>query len=374
MGPEQTAVHKQSVMVVEDCEPDIDALVACLSDNYQVRVATDGDSALKKIREDVPDIVLLDILMPGMDGFEVCRQIKEDPGLKDVLIIFVTSLTEAVDETKGLEMGAVDYIAKPFNFAVIRAKIKTHLELTRARKELACQNRILKENIELREQVEQIYRHDLKNPIQAVLGIAQIMKHSETLEKTTRQNLAQEQINACFTMIDMLNRTMVLYKMEQNVCPVNVAQVDVMPVLERITMVFAKEMAQRQIQFKISVNGAPVDADCPCIILCDEMLFYIMINNLFSNALEASPDGGTVAIRISGPKQGNIQIDIENQGLIPEPIRDKFFDKFVTYGKSQGTGIGTYSAMLTAQLHGGSISFSLSEDTDTTTICVCLPQ
>ena len=74
MGPEQSAIHKQSVMVVEDCESDIDALVACLSGNYQVRVATDGDSALKYIREDVPDIVLLDILMPGMDGFEVDRK------------------------------------------------------------------------------------------------------------------------------------------------------------------------------------------------------------------------------------------------------------------------------------------------------------
>ncbi|WP_020589744.1 hybrid sensor histidine kinase/response regulator [Desulfobacter curvatus] len=374
MGQEQTAIHKQSVMVVDDCEPDIDALVACLSGNYQVRIATDGDSALKSIREDVPDIVLLDILMPGMDGFEVCRKIKEDPGLKDVLIIFVSSLTEAVDETKGLEMGAVDYITKPFNFAVIRAKVKTHLELALARKELAYQNRILKENIELREQMEQIYRHDLKNPIQAVLGVAQIMKHSETLEKTTRQNLAQEQINACFTMIDMLNRTMVLHKMEQNVCPVNVARVDVMPVFDRITMVFGRQMAKRQIRLSISINADPADTGRPYIISCDEMLFYIMINNLFSNALEASPDGGTIAIRMLGPKQNNINIEIENQGLIPEPIRDKFFDKFVTYGKPQGSGIGTYSAMLTAQLHGGSINFSLSEQAGTTTICVCLPQ
>lgn len=374
MEPEQTAVHTQSVMVVEDCEPDIDALVECLSGNYQVRVATDGAGALKSIREDAPDIVLLDILMPGMDGFEVCRQIKADPGLKDVLIIFVTSLTEAVDETRGLEMGAVDYITKPFNFAVIRAKIKTHLELALTKKRLSYQNQILKENIELREQMEQIYRHDLKNPIQAVLGIAQIMKHAEALEKTTRQNLAQDQINACFTMIDMLNRTMVLYKMEQNVCQLNVAQVDIMPIFDRITMVFDRQTAKRQIRLNISINGAPADTGRPCIILCDEMLFYIMINNLFSNALEASPDGGTVAVRILGPEQGNINIEIENQGLIPEPIRDRFFDKFVTYGKPQGTGIGTYSAMLTAKLHGGSITFSLSEQTGTTTISVCLPQ
>ncbi|WP_320042436.1 hybrid sensor histidine kinase/response regulator [uncultured Desulfobacter sp.] len=374
MEPGQTAIHKQSVMVVEDCEPDIDALVACLSGNYRVRVATDGAGALKCIREDVPDIVLLDILMPGMDGFEVCRQIKADPDLQDVLIIFVTSLTEAVDETKGLEMGAVDYITKPFNFAVIRAKVKTHLELALARKELAYQNRILKENIELREQVEQIYRHDLKTPIQVVLGAAQILMHSDPLHKPTWQNIVQEQMNACYTMVDILNRTMVLYKMEQDTCPVHMTKVDIMPVFDRISVAFDRRMAKRQIRLNISINEDPADAGRPFMILCDELLFYIMINNLFSNALEASPDGGIIAIRIIGPKQGNIKIEIENQGLIPEPIRDKFFDKFVTYGKAQGTGIGTYSAMLTARLHGGSINFSLSEQTGTTTISVCLPQ
>lgn len=374
MGSKRTAIHKQSVMVVEDCEPDIDALVACLSGNYEVRVATDGHSALESIREDAPDIVLLDILMPGMDGFEVCRQIKADPELQDVLIIFVTSLTDAVDEAKGLEMGAVDYITKPFNFDVIRAKIKTHLALSLARKKLSYQNRILKENIELREQVEHIHRHDLKTPIQVVLGAAQIMQRSETQDEAHRQKLLQEQINACFTMIDMLNRTMVLYKMEQNNCPVNVTPVDVMPVFDRISMAFAKKMAQKQVRLNISINGTPADAGSPCIISCDEMLFYIMINNLFSNALEASPDGGVVAIRILGPARGDIKIEIENQGLIPMPIRHNFFDKFVTYGKSQGTGIGTYSAKLTAQLHGGSIHFSLSKQTGTTTISVCLPQ
>jgi DNA-binding response OmpR family regulator len=375
MGSKQTAIHKQSVMVVDDCEPDIDALVACLSGNYRVRVAMDGDSALESIREDAPDIVLLDILMPGMDGFEVCRQIKADPGLQDVLIIFVTSLTDAVDETKGLEMGAVDYIIKPFNFAVIRAKIKTHLALAMAKKKLSYQNRILKENIELREQVEQIHRHDLKTPIQVVIGAAQIMQQqSEIMDKAKRQKLLQEQINACFTMIDMLNRTMVLYKMEQDNCPVNVTSVDVMPLFDRIAMAFDKKMAQKQIQLNISINGTPADAGTHCIISCDEMLFYIMVNNLFSNALEASPDGGIVAIRILGPARGDLKIEIENQGLIPKPIRHKFFDKFVTYGKSQGTGIGTYSAKLTAQLHGGSINFSLSKQAGTTTISVCLPQ
>ena len=374
MKPEKTAIHEQSIMVVEDCEPDIDALVACLSGNYHVRVATDGPSALRSIRQDVPDMVLLDILMPGMDGFEVCRQIREDAMLRDVPVLFVTALTEVVDETRGLELGAVDYITKPFNFAVIRAKVKTHLELAMARKELVYQNQILKENLELREQVEQICRHDLKTPIQVVLGAAQIIKHNSSLDRDAQENLVQEQINACFTMIDMLDRTMMLYKMEQDACPLNVTSVDIMPVFNRIFMAFSKRMAKRNIQSIISINNTRAPSFLSYAISCDEMLFYIMMTNLFKNALDASPDGGIIDIRIDDRGTDHIKIDITNQGLVPEQIRDRFFEKFVTYGKSRGTGIGTYSAMLTAKLHKGSINFRLSERDNTTLISVTLPK
>ncbi len=371
---EQGVVHEQAVMVVEDCEPDIDALVACLSGNYKIQVATDGESALSSMRQNVPDMVLLDILMPGMDGFEVCRQIKADPALQDVLVIFVTSLTEEVDETRGLEMGAVDYITKPFNFAVIRAKVKTHLELAMARKELAYQNQILKENIELREQMDQIYRHDLKTPIQTVLGAAQIMQTSRTLDENRQKWLVQEQINACFNMIDMLNRTMMLYKMEKDACPLNVTRVDVMPVFDRIFMAFSKRMSKRGIQAGVSMNGALVHSGQKYMISCDEMLFYIMMTNLFQNALDASPNNATIDIRIQDREREYIEIEMENQGLIPKSIRDRFFEKFVTHGKANGTGIGTYSAMLTAKLHGGSIDFFLSELNNTTRIRVSLPK
>ena len=363
----------QTIMVVEDCEADIDALVACLGQAYRVRVATDGPGALEDIKANAPDIVLLDILMPGMDGFEVCRRIKQDPEIRDIQVIFVTALTETVDETRGLEMGAIDYITKPFNFAVIRAKVKTHLDLARARRELTHQNRILKENIRLQEQVEQIYRHDLKTPIQAILGAAQLMKASKGMGREKQERLFQEQINACYTMMDMINRTMLLYKMEKKACPLDIRSVDIMPLIRRITLGLSSRLNHKEVLVNLSLDGAPDPGEDQFFLDCDEMLFYVMMSNLLINALDASPRGSAIDIRLQA-QADRIKIEIENQGIVPEPIRDRFFDKFVTHGKSGGTGLGTYSARLTAELHGGSIGFEVNDHDQKTHVFIYLPR
>ena len=366
----------QTVMVVEDCESDIDALVACLGQDYRVRVAMDGESALEDIRADLPDILLLDILMPGIDGFEVCRQLKQDPVTREVLIIFVTGLTETVDETRGLEMGAIDYITKPFNFAVIRAKVKTHLELARARKDLKRQNLLLKENLRLRELVEQIYRHDLKTPIQAILGSAQLMLSDPSITDRKCKKMLRTQVNACYTMMDMINRTMLLYKMERGTCPLYVKPVNIIPLFSRIFQDLSQIMQTKGIEAEIYLNGSPAGPEEQHIISCDEMLFYVMMSNLIKNAMEASPEGESIMVRVKddAPLNDRIGIEIENQGIVPELIRDRFFKKFVTHGKFGGTGLGTYSARLTAELHGGSINFSVSDQDNKTILSVQLPR
>lgn len=365
----------QTVMVVEDCEADIDALVACLGNDYRVRVATDGASALEDIGAELPDMILLDILMPGIDGFEVCRRIKEDPRTGETLVIFVTSLTETVDETRGLEMGAIDYITKPFNFAVIRAKVKTHLDLARARKELERQNHILKENMRLNELVEQIYRHDLKTPIQVILGAAQMMQVSNLCTNEKCRKFLSAQVGACYTMLDMINRTMLLYKMENGNCPIDVKPVNILPVLDRVIIGLNKKMQDGGIDLRIFANGIPMGPGDRFVISCDEVLFYLMMSNLIRNAMEASPDGECVIIRICGSntEYDGCVIEIENRGVIPAEIRDRFFQKFVTHGKFSGTGLGTYSARMTAELHGGSINFTVSDEENKTVLSVCLP-
>jgi len=124
---------KQTILVVDDTEINIDILLEILSDDYNVHVATDGESALSSVEKFQPDLILLDIVMPVLNGFDVCSRLKANKNTQGIPVIFVTSLTDVPDETHGLELGAVDYITKPFNPVIIRARIKNHLELKRHR-------------------------------------------------------------------------------------------------------------------------------------------------------------------------------------------------------------------------------------------------
>lgn len=120
---------QQRVLVVDDERFNINVLVDLLKNEYKMMAAKDGATALKAVGANPPDLILLDVMMPDMDGFEVIRQLKADPETAKIPVIFLTAKTEAADETKGFELGAVDYIAKPFNPAVVQARVRTQLEL-----------------------------------------------------------------------------------------------------------------------------------------------------------------------------------------------------------------------------------------------------
>ena len=124
---------KCTVLVVDDTETTLDILVETLGDDYDVSVSRDGEDALEIIRSEPPDLILLDIMMPGMDGYEVCRQVKASAITANIPIIFVTAKSDVADETMGFDVGAVDYITKPISPSIVRARVKTHLELKLAR-------------------------------------------------------------------------------------------------------------------------------------------------------------------------------------------------------------------------------------------------
>ena len=143
--------RKNTVLVVDDSPENIDLLGNVLKRDYEIKVALNGAKALKIAgSENPPDIILLDIMMPGMDGYEVCRRLKSDAKTQDIPVIFVTSMSEVEDETKGLEVGAIDYITKPISSAIVKARVKSHLELKEAREYLKNQNEILERRVEAR--------------------------------------------------------------------------------------------------------------------------------------------------------------------------------------------------------------------------------
>ncbi|MFC1857033.1 two-component system response regulator [Thermodesulfobacteriota bacterium] len=116
-----------AILVVDDTEANIDILLEALGDDYDVMVAMDGEDALEMVAEETPDLVLLDVMMPGMNGFEVCQKLKASPDTTDIAVIFLSGRSEKEDMDRGQELGAIDYIIKPFDIQDVRDRVKTHL-------------------------------------------------------------------------------------------------------------------------------------------------------------------------------------------------------------------------------------------------------
>ncbi|MBF0175918.1 MAG: SpoIIE family protein phosphatase [Magnetococcales bacterium] len=164
--------HEPVILVVDDTPENIDVLREALSANYQVRPAIKGQIALKVVKiQPMPDLILLDIMMPEMDGYEVCRRLQNDPVTRDIPVIFVTAKAEVDDEITGLTLGAVDYITKPFSTPIVQARVKTHLALRAAKLKLDEQNRLLQQEKEIIE------------------GIVLKMRHADTFDTRHLQHL-----------------------------------------------------------------------------------------------------------------------------------------------------------------------------------------
>ncbi|AWU94451.1 diguanylate cyclase [Azospirillum ramasamyi] len=125
------AEPRPKILVVDDIPSNVHVLSRILKDDYDIYFATDGEKALDLVQARMPDLVLLDIMMPGMDGFEVCRRIKSDPATHDIPVIFISAKSEVEDETRGLEVGAIDFITKPISPPIVKARVRNHLLLKR---------------------------------------------------------------------------------------------------------------------------------------------------------------------------------------------------------------------------------------------------
>lgn len=137
---------KKTILVVDDVPVNIEVLSSILGKDYNILVATSGAQALE-VATQQPDLILLDVMMPDMDGYEVCRRLKRAPAISGIPVIFVTALNDVEDEIKGLSLGAVDYLTKPVHAAITLARIKSHLELKQSRDELQELNRLLKQQV-----------------------------------------------------------------------------------------------------------------------------------------------------------------------------------------------------------------------------------
>ncbi len=149
------ADQKKTVLLVDDAPANIQIANSILKDIYRIRIATSGAKALELVKvTPLPDLILLDVMMPEIDGYEVCTRLKLDPETRDIPVIFLTGQTEVEDETKGFDVGAVDYIHKPFSPAVVKARVQTHLVLRGIREQLALQLLAIQKELETARQIQ----------------------------------------------------------------------------------------------------------------------------------------------------------------------------------------------------------------------------
>jgi DNA-binding response OmpR family regulator len=342
-APLAERLKRCTVLIVDDVPTNIEVLAGALKDEYAIKVAISGRKALEIAGAFPIDLILLDIMMPVMDGFETCRHLKSDPKTAHIPVIFLSAKDAVDDIVGGLRLGAVDYVSKPADPTILKARIATHLALSTAMGDLKRQNELLIENAHLREDVERMTRHDLKSPIAVTLHASQALLGCD-LPDAQREHAHMIEMAANHAL-DMINRTLDIHRMEKGEYQAALQPFDLGAVLSRVAQQTELAFTDRRIAIRFAAPGETV-------CLGESLLCYSMFSNAFKNAAEAAPPGGTIKVDVA-PGPGSLHVVIDNEGEVPLTMRGRFFDKYATAGKQGGTGLGTYSIRLMAAVQGG---------------------
>ncbi|MDO8464392.1 MAG: hybrid sensor histidine kinase/response regulator [Gallionella sp.] len=361
---------RQTILVVDDTPDNLLLLSQLFKEEYSVRVAPTGEKALAICQSnDPPDLVLLDIMMPDMDGFEVARRMREHPMSETIPVIFVTAMTGDDARLKGLELGAVDFVTKPIDPDVLKPRVRNFMRYVGLHKQLQANYDDMLELAHLRENVEHITRHDMKGPLAGVIGLVQALANDDAMNSKQVKQLHIVEDTA-LRVLDMINLSSELFKIETGRFELDAKEVKIDDILNRIIEISRTTFAEKHI---IIVNDTEIPASKRGPeALGDAMLCYSIFQNLIKNACEAAPNKSRVTINIID--EAPLRITIHNTGAVPSEIRERFFDKFVTHGKQGGTGLGTYSAKMLTEAQNGAIALEVAIEENQTTITVTLPR
>ncbi|NTV13895.1 MAG: response regulator [Desulfobulbaceae bacterium] len=353
---------KATILVVDDTPDNLALISNLLKDDYRVKIATGGEKALDIAASDTPpDLILLDIMMSGMDGYEVCRRLKRNPKTMNIPVIFLTAKTEVEDEQKGLELGAVDYLTKPVSPPIVMARVKNHLALKAMADFLNEKNLELESAKSLAEKANlakssflSSMSHELRSPLNAILGFAQLME-SETPPPTPSQMESIEQIlQAGWHLLALINDILDLAKVESGQIPMlreSVSLPEVMLECQNMTEPQAQQRGIRMYFPQVALT---------CFVMADRTRVKQVLINLLSNAIKYNTKEGTVAVTCteSGPECIRVSVRDTGAGLPPEQLAQLFqpFNRLgQEAGNEEGTGIGLMVAKRLVELMGGTI-------------------
>ena len=332
---EHEIAWSETILLVDDNPTNIDVLYNFLNDHgYDVLVAEDGISALERVTYAKPDLILLDIMMPRMGGFEVCEKLKEDPDTADIPVIFLTALGSVEDKVKGFELGGVDYITKPFQNQEILARISSHMELQRMRAALKYRNEKLETQNEALEAYARTVAHDLKNPLNLVLNFAKFIEQEGGLEGQSAENLKRILASA-ETMNHIIQDLLLLAQMREDT--VHRARMEMQTVVEG-----ALDRLHLEIQKRDALVLLP--DSWPSVLGNPSWIQGVWVNYI-SNALKygGTPPKVTLFWNEHPERPGWIWFGVEDNG---EGLRTKLpedlFREFSRSGEEteEGHGIG----------------------------------
>jgi CheY-like chemotaxis protein len=361
---------RPTILVVDDTADNLLLLSHLFKDEYRVRISHTGGKALEICQSNnPPDLVLLDIMMPGMDGFEVARRMREHPTSVSIPVIFVTAITDEASRQKALGLGAIDFVTKPIDPDVLKPRVRNFMRYVELHKQLQQNYDDMLELARMRENVELITRHDMKGTLAGVIGLVQVLAEDDSMNHKQIWQLRMAEESA-LQVLNMVNLSSELLKIETGHFKLEAKLVNISDILRRIVEISRTSFAGKHLVISIDTDMS-VGEEVPNA-LGDAMLCYSLFQNLIKNACEAAPDKSTVTVVLYD--ETPLRIIIQNKGVVPAEIRERFFVKFVTQGKQGGTGLGTYSAKMLTEAQNGTITMGVSDTEKQTTITVTLPR
>ena len=360
----QTSSTNNTLFIVDDTPDNLRLLANILSGRgYSIRKALNAAVALKSIQQSPPDLILLDINLPEMSGYDLCKQLKADPLTAEIPIIFISALDNVQDKIKAFQVGGADYVAKPYQMEEVFARIEHQLLLQ-------AQKRQLKAEIRERERAEKalevylhIVSHDLRNP---VLGISMVLNNclnkpmpaDQTLIPFKRETLEQMR-QSCDRQLALINSLVETQQFEQQGVPLVLRSLSLADLIKNILQEWS---------LRFEAQGVEVETQIPeslPLVQADANYLWRVFDNLVANALKYNPQPRpqplTLQILVTvTPPQIVCQV-VDNGVGIPTAIADQVFDRYQRGDKSNnhlGLGLGLYVCRQIIQAHGGEINLN----------------
>ncbi len=344
-----------NILIVDDIPDNLKVLGDILEcDGYKVRPVTNGMLALQVAEKEKPDIILLDIMMPGINGYEVCRRLKENPKLNDIPVIFISALNDTTDIVKALNSGGVDYITKPFQAEEVKARVATHLKMCRQKQELQRLNAE-------KDKFFSIIAHDLRGPFTGFIGLTEIMSENlPSMSLCEIQKFALNMKNSAVNLFSLLNNLLEWSLMQRGLITFEPQLFLLMPKITE-SMALVTEAADKK-EIAISYD-IPEDLS----VFADGNMFEGIIRNLTSNAVKFTPKGGVVNVSAKSMPDNLVEISIKDTGIgMNKEMIDNLFRLDVNTSRKgtedeSSTGLGLVICKDFIEKHGGKLRVESEE-------------